>query len=159
VKEPEAAHIVRGWTAHGGDLPISIHAFSANSGGARDATGDVDGDGTPEIVAAPGASGSEVKMFDGRTFALRHRFIPLGTWSTGVYVGARRHDRRREGRSPGCRRAGCCTVTRIYDPLAPRELAGFFLYGDQERTGARVAAADFTGDGHAEFAVVRASGP
>jgi VCBS repeat protein len=149
---------VRGWTAEGAKLPIGLFAYSGNTGGARVATADVDGDGRPEILVTPGGPGSEVRIFDGRTYELRHRFVPYGAWGSGVYVAGA--DMTGDGKAEvvAATGPGCCTSARIYDPLAPRELAGFFLFGSQSTSGARVAAADFTGDGRAELAVLPAAG-
>ena len=149
---------VRGWNALGGSLPISFHAFSGNNGGVRVATADVTGDGRPEIVAAPGASGSEVKVFDGRTYALVHRFVPYYSWGSGVFVGGGDVDGDGRAELVAGTGPGCCTSARFFSVSPSRELAGFFLYGSAAQVGARVALADFTGDGRAELASIPVHG-
>lgn len=149
---------VRGWTALGGSLPVSFHAYSGNNGGVRVATADVTGDGRPEIVAAPGASGSEVKVFDGRTYALVHRFVPYYSWGSGVFVGGGDVDGDGRAELVASTGPGCCTSARFFSVSPSRELAGFFLYGNAAQVGARVALADFTGDGRAELASIPVQG-
>ena len=149
---------IRGWSALGGSLPVSFHAYSGNNGGVRVATADVTGDGRPEIVAAPGASGSEVKVFDGRTYALLHRFVPYYSWGSGVFVGGGDVDGDGKAELVASTGPGCCTSARFFSVSPSRELAGFFLYGSAAQVGARVAVSDFTGDGRAELASVPVQG-
>jgi hypothetical protein len=78
----------------GGATGASIHSFFAYDpgllSGARVAAGDVNGDGTADIVTGAGPGGaSHVRVFDGRTLADLHLFFAydLG-FLGGVYVGA-----------------------------------------------------------------------
>ena len=146
---------VRGWDARGGSLPVSLMAYSGIIGGVRVATADVDGDGRPEILAAPGeGGGSEVKIFHGSTFAQVDRFLPFGTWSTGVHVAGGDTDGDGKDEVVVGNGPACCTVARLFSVRPPRELDGFHLYGSSSEVGARVALGDFTGDGRAELATL-----
>src|SRR5262249_44252934 len=57
-------------------LRSDFYAYDPSfSGGVRVAVGDVTGDGTPDIITAPGPSGGpNVKVFDGKTGALLQSF-------------------------------------------------------------------------------------
>src|SRR6185295_12251221 len=63
---------------------------SSFRGGVRVATGDVNGDGIPDIITAPGAGGGpHVKVFDGATGRLEISFMAYApTFTGGVYVAA-----------------------------------------------------------------------
>lgn len=146
---------VRGWDARGGSLPVSLMAYSGIIGGVRVATADVDGDGRPEILAAPGeGGGSEVKIFDGRTYAQVDRFLPFGTWSSGVHIAGGDTDGDGKDEVVVGNGPACCTVARLFSVRPPRELDGFHLYGSSSEVGARVALGDVTGDGRAELATL-----
>lgn len=146
---------VRGWDARGGSLPVSLMAYSGIVGGVRVATADVDGDGRAEIVAAPGeGGGSEVRVFDGRSYVQVDRLLPFGTWSTGVHVAGGDTDGDGKDEVAVGNGPGCCTAARFFSIRPPRELEGFHLYGTSSEVGARVALADFTGDGRAELAAL-----
>src|SRR5439155_27166985 len=66
-------------------------AYTANfAGGVRVATGDVNGDGVPDIITAPGAGGGpHIKVFDGATGQLITQFMAYTpSFAGGVYVAA-----------------------------------------------------------------------
>jgi hypothetical protein len=77
---------VRIFDADTGELvsPGGINAFPGFKGGVRVATGDLNGDGIPELVAAPGVGTLPiVKVFDILSGALITEFNGLGSTQTG----------------------------------------------------------------------------
>jgi ELWxxDGT repeat protein len=77
------------WDAQSGNLLDSFYAYeSTYTGGVRVAAGDVNGDGIPDIVTAPGGGRlPEVKVWDGATGTLIadfNAYHPL--WQSGVFV-------------------------------------------------------------------------
>jgi len=74
-----------------GSVRMSGNAYEANvTGGVRIATGDVTGDGIPDLITAPGP-GMEplIKVFDGLTGAVAMSFLAYeGTFTGGVFVAA-----------------------------------------------------------------------
>jgi fibronectin-binding autotransporter adhesin len=75
---------------------LSLGSFFAYaptfSGGVRVAVGDVNGDGSAEIVTGAGAAGAgHVKVFSGATLTEMSSYLAFGSgYSGGVYVGASR---------------------------------------------------------------------
>ena len=69
----------------------SFNAFASGfAGGVRVAAGDVNGDGVPDVVAAPGSgAGPNVRVFDGKSGAtLRSFFAYDASFTGGVFVAA-----------------------------------------------------------------------
>ena len=123
--------------------------FPGYTGELRVATGDINGDGTPDVVvgAGPGA-GPRVKIIDGFTGRALDDFFAFETSFTGgVYVGA--GDMNADGRDDliiGAGEGGGPRV-QIYDSDTGLLLFDAFAYEPTSRTGVRVAAGDFNGDG------------
>ena len=153
---------VRGWNDNGsqaqqwapwGEWPLAFSPYPTYQDGVRVAVGDVNGDGRPEIVTAPGNGGfTELKVFDGRSFRQLRTILPFkdAAWWAGAYVatGDTNGDGRGEiveGLGPGC-----CTSLHVLDGMSGDELSGFFPYGNNSPIGARIAAADVNGDGKAD---------
>ena len=139
---------------------IQFSAYPTYQGGVRVAVGDVDGDGKPEIVTAPAGGGwTELRVFDGRTFAQRAALLPFkdGVWWAGAFVAT--GDTNGDGRAEivDGLDAGCCTTLHVLDAASGTESAGFFPFGNQSQLGARVAAADLNGDNRAELLAVSPS--
>jgi hypothetical protein len=125
-------------------------AFDAEfRGGVRVAMADVNGDGTPDLVAAPGPGGPPVvRVFDGRTMRLAAEFLAYDpSWTGGIFVAAADATPRSAGVIVTGTDAGGGPHVKVFDALAGREVAGFFAYADAFRGGVRVAAADVDGDG------------
>jgi FG-GAP-like repeat/FG-GAP repeat len=157
---------VRGWTEHGaaadqwapwGEWPLAFSPYATYQQGVRVAVGDVNGDGRPEIVTAPGKNAfTELKVFDGRTFDRVGTLLPFkdAAWWAGAYIAT--GDTNGDGRAEVVEGldAGCCTTLHVLDAVGGNELSGFFPYGDRSEVGARVASADVNGDGKAEILAV-----
>jgi FG-GAP-like repeat/FG-GAP repeat len=157
---------VRGWNAQGGaaqqwapwgEWPLAFSPYATYQQGVRVAVGDVNGDGRPEIVTAPGRSAfTELRVFDGQTFHQVGTVLPFkdAAWWAGAYVAT--GDTNGDGRAEIVEGldAGCCTTLHVLDGRSGDELSGFFPYGDRSEVGARVTSADVNGDGKAEVLAV-----
>ncbi|HEY8505387.1 MAG TPA: FG-GAP-like repeat-containing protein [Gemmataceae bacterium] len=135
----------------GGEERLALTAFGAGFlGGVRVAAGDVNGDGTPDVIAAAGPGAlPEVRAFDGRDGSELFRLLAFEeTFAGGVYVAAADLDgdgaadlvlTPDEGGGPRVR------VLRGRDRSV---IADFFGIEDLGfRGGARAAAGDLSGDG------------
>jgi FG-GAP-like repeat/FG-GAP repeat len=157
---------VRGWNAQGGaarqwapwgESPLAFSPYATYQQGVRVTVGDVNGDGRPEIITAPGKSAfTELRVFDGQTFHQVGSMLPFkdAAWWAGAYVAT--GDTNGDGRAEIVEGldAGCCTTLHVLDGQSGDDLSGFFPYGSRSEVGARVTSADVNGDGKAEILAV-----
>jgi len=118
-------------------------------GGVRVAVADVNGDGTPDVVTAPGKGMPPlIRVFDGRTLTLSTEFMAYGAeWTGGAFVAAA--DLAPDGRAlvvTGAD-AGAGPHVKVFDVVAGREVDSFYAYEEAFRGGVRVAVGDVDGDG------------
>ncbi|MCU0702582.1 MAG: VCBS repeat-containing protein [Fimbriiglobus sp.] len=127
------------------------------TGGVSIAAGDMNGDGTPDMVVGMGAgsgpgTGPRVKVFDGRTFDTLQDFFAYDPGFTGgvnVAVGDVNGDGQNDIVTGA--RAGGGPHVRAFHGRTLGELASFFAYDSGFTGGVNVAAADLNGDGRAEI--------
>ena len=121
-------------------------------GGVRVATGDVNGDGTPDLITAPGPTGGpQIKVFNGKDGTLLSSFMAYASSFTGgVYVAAADVDG--DGRAEIITGAGGGggPQVNVFDGSG-RQLASFMAYSTNFLGGVRVAGGDLNGDGKAEI--------
>jgi hypothetical protein len=154
---------VRGWNRLGGQAQqiapwgynsIEFSPYSTYQNGVRVSVGDVDGDGKPEIITAPGNGGfAELRVFDGTSFKQIESFPPYrdaAVWN-GAFVAT--GDIKGDGRAEiiDGLDSGCCTMIHVLDGRTGTDMAGFWPWGTSSQAGARVAAADLNGDGKVEI--------
>ncbi len=141
-----------------GDLRPFPDGFA---GDVRTATGDVTGDGAPDLIVAAGAGGGpRVRVLDGVTGGVvRDSFALDPGFRGGVYVAA--GDVNRDGHADlvvGAGEGGGPRVL-VLDGRTGAPLADFFAYEAGFRGGVRVAAGDVDGDGTGPAEVVVGAGP
>lgn len=135
----------------------SFIPFSGFTGGVRVAAGDVNGDGTPDIVtgagAGSGAGGPHVKVFDGRTYGVIHDFFAFDpSFVGGVNVAT--GDVNGDGLADLVVGSGVGAAhVKVFDGLTGTELRSFLPYSASYAGGVRVASGDLDGDGRADLVV------
>jgi hypothetical protein len=135
-------------------LEFSFMAYDPRFlGGVRVATGDVNGDGIPDIITAPGPSGGpDIRVFDGRTGQMIEEFMaydPRWTGGVNLAVADVNHDGFADiitapdfGGLPQVRVFSGRDLTPIYT---------FMAYSTFFTGGVNVAAGDVNGDGFADI--------
>jgi hypothetical protein len=122
-------------------------------GGVYVAAGDVDGDGTDEIITGTGnGGGPHVRVFDGKTGVERTGFFPYeSSFRGGVIVAAA--DTTGDGKAEIITGTGVGGGPRVQvlDASTRATLVNFFAYENTFRGGVLVGAGDVDGDGQAEI--------
>jgi parallel beta-helix repeat protein len=143
-----------------GSNVLSLLVYESTfTGGVRVAKGDVNGDGFPDLITAPGPGRApEIKVFDGKTGALIRDFFAYDpSFTGGVYVAA--GDVNGDGHADIITGAGGGggPHVKVFDGQSGIELMSFFAYAPNFVGGVRVAAGDMNGDGLAD--IVTGPGP
>lgn len=148
-------------TAPWGSWTLAFSPYPTYQKGVRVAVLDVEGDGLGEIVTAPGREAfTELRVFDGRTYEQRLTILPFrnAVWWNGAFVAAGDIDGDGTDEIVEGLDSGCCTTLHVLDAKTGADRSGFFPFGDRSEAGARVAAADVSGDGRAEILAVPVGG-
>lgn len=126
------------------------------TGGVRVATGDVNGDGTPDIITGAGPGGGpHVRVFDGKTGGvltdLPFTFDAAPGFTGGVFVAA--GDVNNDGRADIITGAGAGggPHVKVFSGQDNSVLQEFFAYDPAFAGGVFVAAGDINGDGRADI--------
>lgn len=137
----------------------SFFAFTPSfSGGVRVATGDVNGDGAPDLIAGSGPGSAHVKVFSGRDQSELRSFLPYGAgFSGGVFVAA--GDVNGDGFEDIVTGtdSGSAAHVKVFDGRTGSEVRSFFAYPAGFTGGVRVATGDVNGDGRAD--IITGTGP
>jgi hypothetical protein len=149
---------VRVFDAHTHDLVNDFYFFAYSSsftGGVRTAVGDVNGDGTPDIITAAGPGGGpHVKVFSGTDQALLYSFFafdPSFTRGVNVAVG----DVNADGKADiivGADAGGGPNV-KVFSGANGGLLRSFYAFDPRFQGGVNVAGVDVNGDGAADIVV------
>ncbi len=143
-----------------GTLERNFLAYASGFlGGVRVALGDVNRDGIPDIITAPGPSGGpDVRIYDGRTGVLLRGILAYpSAYTAGVYVASA--DINGDGMADivtGTDVGGLPQVN-VYSGKDGSLLQAFFAYATGFTGGVRVATGDVTGLGRPE--IITAAGP
>ncbi len=153
--------LVTVYNAATGAQEFSFMAYDSSfTGGVRVAVGDVTGNGTPDIITAPGpGGGSDIKVFDGTTGQLIREFFAFDpSFNGGSYVAS--GDVNDDGYDDiivGADAGGGPQVT-VFSGKDDSVLASFFAYNPAFTGGVRVAAGDVTGSGSDDIIVGAGAG-
>ena len=157
--------------APGGTIPErDFVAYDGFAGGVRVATGDVNGDGVPDLITGSGPGASHVKVFDGLDNHLLRSFLAFPgatdpadpnyfarSFQGGVYVASGDVDEDGKADLLVGADSGAGPNVRVFSGADASILASFWAFDPAFRGGVRVATADVDLDGRAD--VIVGAGP
>ncbi len=145
--------LVRVYDTASGGLVRELSPFGGFTGGAQVASGDLTGDGVPDIVAAAGPGGGpHVRAFDGTTFEEIANFFAYDqAFRGGVQVAVGDVDA--DGRADIVTGVGVGGGPHVkaFSGLNGALLSEFFPYDPAFRGGVQVAVGDLDADGRADI--------
>ncbi|QGJ70276.1 Hypothetical protein PBC10988_19710 [Planctomycetales bacterium 10988] len=156
---------VKVFSGDGSGLISEFYAYAPNvTVGVRVASGDIDGNGTAEVITAPGAGGGpHIRVFDGTTGmqmpgAATNFYAYAPNVTTGIYVAA--GDVNNDGlddiiTAPG---AGGGPHVKVFSSLDASLLQNFYAYNPAFTGGVRVGAADLNNDGYTDIITTPGAG-
>jgi hypothetical protein len=138
---------VKVYDAATGTLKFDFFAYNPSfTGGVRVAVGDVNGDGIPDIVTAPGPGGGpQINVYDGSTGKLIQSFFAFNpAFNGGSYVAAGDLDRDGFADIVVGADAGGGPQVNVFSGKSDALLQSFFAYSPTFAGGVRVAATTFS---------------
>jgi hypothetical protein len=157
---PGSSPRVQVFDAQTHELKLSFLAYDPQfTGGVRTAVGDVNGDGVPDIITAPGPGGGpDIRVFDGKTGVLVRQFFAFDrAFTGGAYVAT--GDVNGDGASDiivGAGQGGGPNIV-VVSGKDGTVLQDFFAYDSRFTGGVHVAAGDVNDDGFAD--IITGAGP
>lgn len=148
------------WRSASGAVIAQAPAFDGFGGPATIATGDVNGDGVPDVAIAAGdGGGPRIRVMNGRTGALFVDFFaydPDFRGGSNIALG----DLNGDGKAELITGAGVGggPHVRVFNPVTGELEREFFAYDPEARGGVHVAAGDLNGDHASEIITTPGAG-
>ena len=145
-----------------GTIAYNFFAYDPKfDGGVRVNMADLNGDGIPDLVVAPGPSKGTavlpVRVYDGRDRHLLIEFVAFPNWKGGIHVAAA--DLTKDGRALIAVTADGTQQIKVYDLAQGKEVNSFFAHDPKRVTGGvRIAWGDVNGDGTPDLLTVNGPG-
>jgi hypothetical protein len=144
-----------------GTVAYNFFAYDLKfDGGVRVDMADLNGDGVPDLIVAPGPSKlgltPPVRVYDGRDMNLLVEFVPFATWKGGLFVAG--VDLSKDGRATVAVAAEGSQHVKVFDLAQGKEIDSFFAHDQKVTGGVRIAWGDVNGDGVPDLIAVNGPG-